>query len=228
MNDAAHDELRELIAPYVLGAVDDRERAMVRAHILSCEACMAEADGYSDVTSWLDQEVEPAAVPAGFADRVVAAVREESPAAAATPIPLPRSSRWQWLAAAAVLAVLGAMSLTLVQTRNDLDFQERVVDALVRGDGMTVEGSGAVGRMVPTQEGGIFVASGLQEAPGDHTYQLWLIDDDKPTSGGTFDVSDGVVAIDVDGSLEGVDTVAVTVEPDGGSPGPTSEPVMSS
>jgi anti-sigma-K factor RskA len=227
MTELTHDELRDLIAPYVLGAVEDEERAIVRAHILSCEECMKAADRHSEVTAWLDNEVDPAELPAGFTDRVMGAAVPA--ASAAEVVPLRRQRRWPYLAAAAMIVAITVLSLSLFETRSDLQFQERVVGALVREDGMTLDGStGAVGRMVPTSDGGIFVASGLQDAPDDHTYQLWVIRGEQPVDAGVFDVENGVVALDVDASLEGADGVAVTVEPDGGSAAPTSDPILSS
>jgi anti-sigma-K factor RskA len=229
MTELTHDELRDLIAPYVLGAVEDDERAIVRAHILSCDDCMRAADRYSEVTTWLDNDVEPAELPAGFAERVLGAAVAAPSAGSGDVVPLRRRPRWPFLAAAAMIAAITLLALSLFETRSDLRFQERVVGALVREDGMALDGStGAVGRMVPTSEGGIFVASGLQDAPDDHTYQLWVIRDDRPVDAGVFDVHNGLVALDVDASLEGADGVAVTVEPDGGSPEPTGEPILSS
>jgi anti-sigma-K factor RskA len=229
MNEMTHDQLKELIAPYVLGAVDDDERTIVRAHIMSCEECMREADNLSEVTTWLDGGVEAVEVPPGFAEQVLSSVRDQDePREDATVTPLRRPPAWQWLSAAALIVALLFFSVSWFQTRNDLDFQERVVSALVRGEGMDLHGpTGAVGKMVPSSDGGIFVASGLQRAPDEHTYQLWLIENDEPASAGVFDVRAGAVTLEIDDSLEGVDDVAVTVEPAGGSVAPTSDPIIS-
>ena len=84
----------------------------------------------------------------------------------------------------------------------------------------------AIGAMLPTDEGGVFVVHGLDDPPSDHTYQVWLIDDDQPISAGTFDPASGVGGLQTDHSLDGVDGVAVTVEPEGGSPAPTGVQVL--
>jgi hypothetical protein len=57
---------------------------------------------------------------------------------------------------------------------------------------------------------------------------LWFIDEGGPESGGTFEVDDGLATLETDRSLEGVETVAVTLEPEGGSDQPTTEPLMAS
>ena len=72
----------------------------------------------------------------------------------------------------------------------------------------------------------MFVAEGLADPPYGHAYQLWLLEGTEPVSAGTFDVDDGWVVIEMDRSVEGLDGAAVTVAPDGGSPEPTTDPVV--
>ena len=81
--DMSHDELKSLIAPYVLGAVSPEETEYVRAHIVACDECMAEADSYSTVASSLALSVDEEPLPDGFIDGVMARVREESKGSAA-------------------------------------------------------------------------------------------------------------------------------------------------
>jgi anti-sigma-K factor RskA len=57
---------------------------------------------------------------------------------------------------------------------------------------------------------------------------VWLIENNRPISAGTFDPSGGVGTLETNESLEGVDSVAVTVEPDGGSSTPTGVQVLES
>ena len=40
----SHEEMRELVAAYVLGAVPAEEAPFIRAHISTCDECMAEAE----------------------------------------------------------------------------------------------------------------------------------------------------------------------------------------
>jgi len=61
----------------------------------------------------------------------------------------------------------------------------------------------------------------------DEVYEAWLMRDGIPEPGGLFEPSaGGISATPVEGSLEGTDAVAVTVEPSGGSPTPTSDIVL--
>jgi anti-sigma-K factor RskA len=229
VTERSHDELKELIAAYALGAVPPEEIRVIRAHILSCEECMAEADGYMDAAGALALAVDPVELPAGFEDRVLAAVREDRRA----PVPeVRRRRRWSLgpvLAAGTVaVALFAVLTAGLLDARSDLSQHEGVLAALLHGDGIEVEGSGAAGRMVPTREGGVFAVAGLPNAPEEHIYQLWLIEDGEPESAGTFEVRDGISILETDLSPEGADAVAVTLEPGDGSIQPTTDPILSS
>jgi anti-sigma-K factor RskA len=71
------------------------------------------------------------------------------------------------------------------------------------------------------------VADSLPGPPEGRTYELWQVRDGAATSAGLFVPSDGVVRTGVDAELAAGDTVAVTIEPEGGSDEPTTPIVMS-
>jgi anti-sigma-K factor RskA len=67
---------------------------------------------------------------------------------------------------------------------------------------------------------------GLGELPQGQDYQVWLIEpDDSRVSGGIFQGSDEVpyvsVVIDSPERFSGITGIGITIEPEGGSPGPT-------
>ncbi|MGH2733949.1 MAG: anti-sigma factor domain-containing protein [Actinomycetota bacterium] len=249
----SHDEIKSLIAPYVLGAVSEEEMATVRAHIATCDECLAEADGYSDVVSSLALAVEQDDLPEGFIDEVMSEARttEESRAPDSGPapvivlpkpdapplervVPLRARRTAPLLAAAAVVILVAVLSIALIDARSDLGdarsqlaLQTDRLTALAEDQGgMRLAGEGRA-VMLPTTQGGIFLASGLAEAPDDRTYQVWLLQEgEDPASAGTFDVSDGIGTLATDRSLEGVQGVAVTIERAGGAAAPTSDPIL--
>jgi anti-sigma-K factor RskA len=243
-----HDELKSLIAPYVLGALSPEELEEVRAHIISCEECMAEADDYAGVVGSLGPSVQPERVPEGLIEGVMSTVESErSGVAVATaeepkPAPVtrlrPARSAYTLVAAAAVLIIVGVLAGALIATTNDLnDSQDELaqqrerVQRLVETQGGMRLGSPSgdtVGAMLPTDDGGIFMVHGLEDAPSDSTYQVWLIEDGQPLSAGTFDPESGIGGLQTDHSLENVDEVAVTLEPTGGSTSPTGPEVLGS
>ncbi len=70
----------------------------------------------------------------------------------------------------------------------------------------------------------------LEDLPAlasDQDYQLWYINADGPLSAGTFDsTGDGTAWRVLDGTMHAGDAVGVTVEPNGGSDQPTSDPIV--
>jgi anti-sigma-K factor RskA len=221
-----HEEMQELLAAYALGAVPEDEIHEVRAHILSCEECMSEADEFAAASASLAVAVESERLPAGFADRVLELVQTDVPASATE-----SRRRWRWLPAyalAASLAVVAFLGFQVFETRSEIDRQQKVLSALLHQTGVEMRGtSGAVARVVPSGDGSLFAATGLQEAPQGHTYQLWLIKEGAaPVSAGTFDVSDGLAVIETQRSLTGFDGAAVTIEQAGGSAQPTTDPIL--
>ncbi len=181
MMERSHDELKDLVAAYVIGAVPPDEVRVVRAHILTCDACMAEADDYAAAMDSLALAVAPAPVPAGFVDRVMEQVRpvEKTPAPAAA-----RSGARAWrswfapaAAGAAALVAIAVLGAGVVDARNDLARSEDALAQVIRSDeAVELKGTGGTtAELVPTNDGAVFAVAGLPEAPGSDIYQLWYM-----------------------------------------------------
>jgi anti-sigma-K factor RskA len=72
----------------------------------------------------------------------------------------------------------------------------------------------------------VLVAEDMPPVPENKTYQIWVIEDDVPKPSGLFESSEGSVAAVVEHPIDEADVIAVTVEPEGGSPQPTSDPML--
>lgn len=70
------EEFAALLDPYVDGELSGEEAARVRAHLGSCPGCQAYADGALAIRAAFP-EIRETAVPAGFVQGVMAAVRAE-------------------------------------------------------------------------------------------------------------------------------------------------------
>lgn len=228
-----HDEIQTLMPAYALGAIPAEEVPAIRAHIMSCEICFSEAESYADALAALAFATAPEPLPAGFADRVVAAALSDgSPAVQESPAKVRGGWFARWtpalgFAAAALATLLIATSVSLVNALNERERYQAIVAAMVNDDGFNLEGAGgAQGRVLATNEGTVLITASLGEAPEGRDYQLWLMKDGTPTAAETFDVEDGVAIVRSQHSLEGYDGAAVTVEPEGGSTQPTTDPVM--
>jgi anti-sigma-K factor RskA len=223
----SHEQLKSLVAPYVLGAVPADEEPVIRAHLLTCDECTAEADDYSVVTARLALAAEPVTLPAGFADRVV---KEAKRGRAKHSAPARRGRIFAALGAAAVVALTAVLAFGLIVSRDDLAVERRIVSGLLRTEeGLRLASEDTVGAVLPTDGGSLFVVEGLEDIPEDRTYQLWFLEgDNPPVSAGTFEVEDGRAILKSDESVKEFSGAAVTVEPEGGSPGPTTDPVLAS
>ena len=228
-----HEEVKDMIASYVLGAVPEEEMPMIRSHIISCELCMEEAESYSRVTSSLAHAIDPVPLPEGFAERTLAKVGENRDSLQPASVPARRWSLGWVLSTAALVLVIVASAFVLWQTRSELDTNKQIVAALLEEEGVPLQGEG-VGRIVATEDGTKFVAEGLDPAPEGKVYQLWKMSDGCPTgndctigSAGTFAVENGLVVADAEGSLSEFSEAAVTLEVREVD-APTTEPVMAS
>ena len=122
------------------------------------------------------------------------------------------------------------------QNRQQLDAlaaeAERVTSVLAAPDAQRTFGEvrdGGAAAAVASEEQGevILLTRGLPELAEDLIYQLWFISGDDPdaleiVSGGVLDVPpDGDLTQVAEGDLAGVNTIALSVEPSGGSEQPT-------
>ena len=225
-----HEELKGLLAPYVLGATSREEEALVRSHLRSCEECSREAERFAPATSALTLAVDPVPLPDGFAERTLARARDERPA------PQPSTARrrsFAWAFSTAAAVVIAAFGWVAIG--GDAVDRDEVV-ALLDRPGVSLEGDGARAKIVATDEGTKFVAEGLAAPPEGQVYELWKMDAScapgrhgpciaKPA--GTFEPADGLVIEDLETDIQDFEEAAVTVE-DELVDQPTGEPVLTS
>src|SRR3712207_4277859 len=96
---------------------------------------------------------------------------------------------------------------------------------------VALEGSGVARQaraevMILEDHRAVLMAEDMPPLPEEKTFQIWVIEDEVPRPSGVFEVREDEVAIVVENRVEGADAIAVTVEPEGGSPLPTTEPML--
>jgi anti-sigma-K factor RskA len=85
-----------------------------------------------------------------------------------------------------------------------------------------LSGAAGEGRLIRAADGSMLLAVRLPPSQPDRVYQLWLIDGGAPVSAAVFRVESGeTVLIPVPRPILGT-TAAITEEPSGGSPAPTT------
>lgn len=101
------------------------------------------------------------------------------------------------------------------------DAQAATVE-LTEGGTATAHWAESVGKVV-------LVSNGLPEISEDESFELWFVrEDGTPVAAGVFEPAEGPSTVVLDGEMQAGDTIAVTVEPQGGSPSgePSSEPIV--
>lgn len=235
-------DVHTLTGAYAADALDDEERRFFERHLDECEACTREVAELQATTARLGAAVAQTPPPELRA-RVLAEIertRQDAPRVQARgTAPASRRARWSRLAvpvaaAFALLAVGAGAAVTYYHAQmTDLEQQQaRVNQVMAAPDMRMVESHGEDGAMAravvsPSMGEAVLVVDRMAPAPRDHTYELWVIDDEGATPAGMFDIDDsGRVTRLVTGDFDGAHAIGVTVEPLGGSPQPTSEPVM--
>jgi anti-sigma factor RsiW len=227
----ALDEYRDVVAAFTVEAEPPAHvRDAVLARIADAPAGAAEPDATAPPVPLVRPGTSPG-------DDVGQDGTPVSPAGSTSdgvvPIDRPRRRRWTFVAAAAAAVVAVAVPTTVaVQARQEQAVMQERADAvarmmadpsaqLMRGE---VTGGGEATVLVAGDDY-LFSATGLP-GPGDgQDYQLWVVGADGAVSpAGVLPTDDGATEQLVQ-DVPGVG-VAVTMEPEGGSEQPTSDPIV--
>ncbi|MFB9308994.1 anti-sigma-K factor RskA [Agromyces hippuratus] len=163
-----------------------------------------------------------------------------APQAPREPGPAEHAARRRWFqrpgaivaaAAASVVLIVGAVIGVAWTGPNGWGAQREMAAIAeapdVESSTHEIEGGGAVTLYWSAEQSrsGV-VVEGLPDVGDASTYELWYIDDAGAQSAGTFDVAEGETWRVLEGDFAPGVAVGVTVEPAGGSPQPTTEPIV--
>jgi anti-sigma-K factor RskA len=239
MNDES--TLFDLLPAYALGALSGEERAQVETFLATSEAARAELrnleamlTGYAALTP---ARKAPAHLTDDFRRRLAAENAGEKPPTPPQPIPTirPFPVRRVLLGLAAVFGVvLGIFAAyRLVASNNEA---QTIQDILKNPNAQWIALNpqrGTAGKVslvtVPDRIEAVLVTEQVPGLPYDKQYQLWLVDAEGRDNGGVFSADQPVnrVLIRMPGLPKQYKRLGITVEPRGGSPGPTSPAVFS-
>jgi RNA polymerase sigma factor (sigma-70 family) len=246
-------DLHTLTGAYAAHALSEREELAFEHHLEACQACAQEVRELQATAARLGAAVATQP-PAALWDQVRAEVqvtRQLPPVIGrGDRRPLPRRGlaaagrlragrrRFHPLvaAAAALLVVATSLAVLNLDLGRRLDQSEltgdQVAAVLAAPDARTVTarpGSAGNSTVVVSRARGqaVFVTSGLPATAEDRTYQLWAIGPGGPRSAGLLEAGSGGRATTLlEGRVGDAEQVALTVERRGGSPQPTSKPVV--
>lgn len=251
MGNADHDLIIELIPAYALAVLDGDEAEQVQQHLASCHACQGELAAYELVVDALPLATPDMEPSAELKDRLMARVQAPPTAittaatakgAASTAQASPWSQiagtlrglltgpRWRPAALIIIIALVVSNLVTWqILSRGSSSSSSwrrvRLAGTEVAPDATGIIYISADGR------NGTLIVDGLPVLNQGKQYQLWLINDGQRTSGGVFSVNaDGYHGIQISSSqpLKDFGAFGITIEPAGGSPGPTGERVLGS
>lgn len=231
-----HDQLRELIPAYALGALERLEAQQIEDHLAQCPECQAELRAYNEVVQGLAlgaPQVEP---PPALKRRILEQAGAQAHRSKGSQLSLrPSGAVWinrlalAWGLISLVLVFLLAVSNFLLWQRlKTLETAGNFRLVALQGTEQIPEASGV---LVISSDGleGTLVVEHLPELDPQHQYQLWLIQNGQRTNGGVFSVTpEGYahLAVNTTVSLLSFDSFGVTIEPAGGSPLPTGAKVL--
>jgi anti-sigma-K factor RskA len=226
-----HERFDELKDAFVLGALPEEERREFEEYLASHPERQAEIDELGAVAGLLalsPQEQEP---PPELRRSIMAVVEAE----AERPRAGSGRARMRELLSVRTLA-LGAAALLVVGLFSwNMFLQDQIQDlqsqAPADGRLVSLEGSGAARQarvevMILHNDRAVLMAEDMPPVPEDKTFQIWVIENDVSKPGGLFATREEWVVTSVDIPLDGADIIAVTVEPEGGSPQPTTDPML--
>jgi anti-sigma-K factor RskA len=235
MENGRFDELKDA---YVLGALPEEERRELEEYLAKHPERQAEVDELGAVAGLLalsPQEHEPSPE---LRSRIMEAVGAEAVR--------PRADRWSWLTkvrellgvrnlalGAAALLVIGLFSWSMLLRGEVQDLQGRVQSLqsqpqeprMVELASTQTDQGARAELLILHDDRAVLVAEDMPPVPEEKTYQIWVIENDVPKPSGLFEPRQDSVAV-VERPLDGADAITVSVEPDGGSPEPTTDPVL--
>jgi anti-sigma-K factor RskA len=233
-----HERFEELKDAFVLGALPEEERGEFEEYLAAHPERQAEIDELGTVAALLalsPQEKEPPPELRRSIMRVVEAEAGRPRAESRSGLAWMRELlgvRGLALGAAALL-VIGLFSWIMLLQGEIRDLEGQAESAQAPRDTRLValEGSGAARQarvevMILEDDRAVLMAEDMPPVPEDKTFQIWVIENDVPKPSGLFEPTDKRVAIVVETPVDGADAIAVTVEPDGGSPQPTTDPML--
>lgn len=235
---------RDLLPCYALEALDPDETQAVEKHLRACADCRAALEEHRAVSDGLLFAMPCSEPPPRVRARLIATLAKDKPQAASERRARPAVGVLQWIVGLALVALLilnGAMLAQInalqrqqMHLEEELEISHKSLSLVTYPDSRTYALNGqATGTLVLNTRlgyGALFVweLGPLDEA---HAYQIWLIQPDgQRVSGGLFKPEPGqtfaYAVLSPPRPFSDFAGLGVTVEPKGGSPGPTTPRVF--
>ncbi|CAN5277864.1 anti-sigma factor [soil metagenome] len=224
------EDIHALSGAYAVDALDEIERAEFEKHLAVCTTCRAEVDELQEAATMIAETVavEP---PPALRDRVLHQISTVRPMPPVTSLQTRRRRWFTGMLVAAVAVIATSVGITrpwVDETPAQLSAVDRVLSASdVSSVSADLPAGGSVTLYVSEELDQVaMVADDLPPLPDDRVYEVWLANSEGsmvPAGLVPDGLSDGSMVLD--GTADGATGVGITIEPAGGSPEPTSDPV---
>jgi anti-sigma-K factor RskA len=230
------EELRDEYGAWALGIAEDPARSEIGAHLArECPDCVAGVRSAMATVAAMSGAVTEVEPPGRLRQRVVGMVAPERKRAF---VFLP----WA-VSAVLAIALLSVAIPGRQQNRPEVALENQNTAKLAQAlsilndpvaKDVTFGDPAARGRVFVSPGGVVLIAAHLPKLEPNHTFELWVLPAaGNPVPAGTFhgetisNTSDASGAVYVyQGSTANATAIAVTVEPEGGSPQPTTTPFI--
>ena len=243
------EEAEDLIGAYALDALPDDEASSMRAHLVSCADHSARVAELRAVALELPALADLIPAPTGLRARVLDAIAQESTQGLTAPRSIsdaatrhanarvqwsPSSIRsfsmaWGAIAAALLITLGGLLTWNLVLQNRSGASVERLASRATNVATLKQTSGGVGGTVVyfGDEKKALVVSGALTSLDSTKTYQIWAVGGAQPASIGVMNAAPGgtiSAVVPFDAARTG--TLAITIEPAGGSAQPTTAPIL--
>ncbi len=245
MTENHHNLYRENLAAYALGTLNENETRQLEEHLESCMECQTELTDYMAVSNGLLAALPPQEPHPGLRKKLEARLPDNRKTSlTSSSWSLPRVSFGQVAIAVTFVLLLALNFYSALQMRHiqrqqaelvqRLDAEQSAIAMLAYPGTQKISfNEGIAGSLLLNAEANsaVLFTWELPELSDDKTYQIWLIDaQGNRVSGGLFTASPEQeytsIQVIVSSPLKDFVGLGVTIEPWGGSPGPTGLNVL--
>lgn len=230
-------DIHALTGAYALDAVSGTERADFERHLAECESCAQEVRELRDTATRLAFAAAADAPPALRANVLnqIKSIRQLPPETTVVPLRRrdrrPLALRLSSVAAAVLFVAAVALGVVVFRQGQQLDetrAQAAEMSSILRaGDAQVLTlDKGADGRMtvaMSRSQDRMLLLAEVPDPPSGKDFQVWAVHGDRMVSAGLLQPTGGDATLAI-ADLGDANQIAVTVEPDGGSPQPTTLP----
>ncbi len=255
-NSADCHSILELIPDYAFGLTDAAETRLVESNLARCPEAASQLADFQRLQIEMRAAVPQVEPSAALGERLMAAIQstpavQPQVRTASQPIPARRWNARVILAAAATLLLIASNVFWIAQAQQSRAQQQQIAAQLSEQEQiLALIGSGRAQRVQlnavsstnpqaaapvatlmcdPNGRLALLTVENFPVLPADKVYQLWMRQGGQPMNVGLFRVDESgrtTVVVTAPQAINSFESAGITLEPAGGSPKPTGQPIV--